>query len=220
MRILKLFGIAITLLLLISAVASGQVRSTSTPTYDAVRDFSIQSNPNGVWSYGWESTLGSTLNLDTVTDTTSVTGMSAWLKSGTFPYYPPYVAHNDTVKRICFGSVCVPAAYLDFHPGQTGQLSVVRWTAPSAGKYLMQVSFVGLDHVGPTSTDVYVLRNSKRLFLKAPITRYQWPLSLDPKVWTFSAGDTVDFMVDYGKNGNFYYDSTGTEVKIWSLGQH
>jgi hypothetical protein len=219
MRILKMFSIGITLLLLISAVAPAQVRSTSTPTYDAVKDFSIQSNPNGVWSYGWESTLGSALNLYTVTDTTSVPGMSAWLKSGTFPYYPPYVAHNDTVKQICFASVCVPATYLDFHPGQIGQLSVVRWTAPSSGRFMVQAGFVGLDYAGPTSTFVHVLLNSKRNFLKAPITGYQWPLSFEPKIWTLSAGDTLDFMVGWGKDASFYYDSTGVEVKIWSLGQ-
>jgi hypothetical protein len=216
---LRVFGITITLLLAISQTASAQTQNAA-PTYDAVKDFSTQSNPNGVWSYGWESTFGGVLNLYTLTDTTSVPGISAWLKSGTFPYYPPYVAHNDAAKQVCFGSVCVPAAYLDFHPGPTGQVSVVRWTAPSGGRFLVQVSFVGLDHVGPTSTDVHVLLNSKKQFLKAPITRYQWPLSFDPKVWTLSAGDTLDFMVDWGKDENFYYDSTGTEVKIWSLGQH
>jgi hypothetical protein len=135
MRVQKMFPIAIALLLLIAPVASAQMGKTSTPTYDAVKDFSIRSNPSGVWSYGWESTLGSTLNLYTVTDTTSVPGMSAWLRSGTFPYYPPYVAHNETDKQICTGSVCIPATYLDFHPGPKGELSVLRWTAPSAGKF-------------------------------------------------------------------------------------
>jgi hypothetical protein len=82
------------------------------------------------------------------------------------------------------------------------------------------VTFVGLDHVGPTSTYVYVLRNSKRLFLKASITSYRWPLLLHPYSWTLAVGDTVDFMVDRGKDADFYYDSTGVEVKIWNLGQH
>ncbi len=219
MKLPKISGFTSIALLLISLAASAQVRN-QVPDYDAVKDFSIQSNPNGVWSYGWESTLGSTLNLYTVTDTTSVLGVSAWLRSGTFPYYPPYVAHNDTDKQICTGSVCVPTTYLDFHPGPRGELSVVRWTAPSEGKFLVQVTFAGLDHVGPTSTYVYVLRNSKRLLLKEPITSYQWPLLLHPYAWTLSVGDIVEFMVDRGKDADFYYDSTGVEVKIWNLGQH
>jgi len=220
MRILKLFGIAITLLLLISALASAHVRRASTPTYDAVKDFSIQSNPNGVWSYGWESTLGSTLNLYTVTDTTSVPGISAWLASGTYFADPPYVAHNDTGKQICPSSFCLPPTYLHLHPGPSGQLSVVRWTAPSSGRFIVQAGFVGLDYAGPTSTYVHVLLNSKKSLLTAPITKYQWPLSCDPRGFTVSAGDTIDFIVDWGKDANYGFDSTGIEGKIWSLGQH
>jgi hypothetical protein len=75
-----------------------------------------------------------------------------------------------------------------------------------------------LDYGYPTSTDVYVLRK-KRLFLKAPITSYQLPLLLHPYSWTLSAGDTVDFIVDWGQDKDYNGDSTGAEVKIWSLGQ-
>jgi hypothetical protein len=99
MKLLKVFTITITLLLAISQIARAQTPNT-VPTYDAVKDFSIQSNPNGVWSYGWESTLGSMLNLYTVTDTTSVSGMSAWLRSGTFPYNPPYVARRSVIDSM------------------------------------------------------------------------------------------------------------------------
>ena len=31
--------------------------------YDAAKDFSVASNPNGVWSYGYETSLGSNLQL-------------------------------------------------------------------------------------------------------------------------------------------------------------
>jgi hypothetical protein len=93
-------------------------------------------------------------------------------------------------------------------------LSVVRWTAPSAGKFRIQVSFVGVDNA-PTSTNVYVLRKT-RLFLKAPITSYQWPLQLQPYTWTLSAGETVDFIVDWGQDKDFGFDSTGAEVKVWN----
>ncbi|MBA7481860.1 hypothetical protein ES707_17337 [subsurface metagenome] len=32
-------------------------------TFDVADDFSATNNPNGVWSYGWSSTLTSALNL-------------------------------------------------------------------------------------------------------------------------------------------------------------
>ncbi len=84
----------------------------------------------------------------------------------------------------------------------------------------MEVRFVGVDYAGPTSTYAHVVLNSKRSLLKAPITSYQWPLSFEPRALWLSAGDTLDFIVDWGKNGNYNADSTGAEVKISKLGQH
>jgi len=78
-------------------------------TWNPVKDFSITSNPNGVWSYGWAASLGAPLNLYPVTDTTSVPGMSVWLESGAHWANPPLVA---TTARICVSSFCVPPAYL------------------------------------------------------------------------------------------------------------
>src|SRR5262249_17316785 len=160
----KCFGTAMAVALLISQV-SAQNAQYKGPDYDAVTNFSIQSNPNGVWSYGWESSLGQALNLYTVTDTTTVPGMSAWLESGTYLGNPPYVAHNDTGKELCLAgfSWCLPPAYLHLHPGQDGAVSVVRWTAPASGKLLLVGAFEGLDPGGPTTTDVHVLVNSKKL---------------------------------------------------------
>jgi hypothetical protein len=217
MRIQRMFPIAIALLLLTGQVASAQMGKTSTPTYDAVKDFSTQSNPNGVWSYGYLTSWGAPLTLYTVADKSCYPGTSRWLEHADCS--PPLVSHNDTGKTICDGSVCFPPWLLGLHPGGNGELAVVRWTAPSSGRFLIQVTFVGMDWAGPTSTYVYVLRNSKRLFLKAPINSYQWPLLLHPYGWTLSAGDTVDFIVDKGKDGDWHYDSTEVEVKVWNLGQ-
>jgi len=209
-------AVAILLLLAIAQLSSAQTPQITHPDYDAVRDFSIQSNPNGAWSYGWESSLGGALNLYTVTDTTSFPGMSAWLASGTYYFVPPYVAHNDTGKVLCLpGRNCIPPAYLHVHPGPNGELTVVRWTAPSSGKFLIEGAFEGLDPSGPT-TDVHVLVNSTKSLLSGPITSYQWPLrfKLNLKV---SAGDTVDFAVGFGKNGNFTCDSTGVRFALLHL---
>ena len=46
--------------------------------------------------------LGSPLNLYTVTDSTTFSGLSAWLESGMEMYAPPLVGHNDTHSVICF----------------------------------------------------------------------------------------------------------------------
>jgi hypothetical protein len=213
MKLLKVFGITITLLLAISQTAPAQSWKTA-PTYDAVKDFSTQSNPNGVWSYGYLTSWGAPLTLFAWGGTCDISGISWWFTSQCQGCTS--VFHNDTTKTVCWASVCEPPSYLGLNPA--GYLSVLRWTAPSSGTFLVQVSAEGLDCC-TTSTYFHVLLNSKHSFLKAPITSYQWPLSFHPRAWRLSAGDTVDFIVDEGKDGDWHSDSTGVEVKIWSLGQ-
>ena len=44
-------------------------------SYNPAGDFSLAGNPNGVWSYGWSTTLGSAFNLDS-SNTTAYSGIS------------------------------------------------------------------------------------------------------------------------------------------------
>ena len=212
-NLLRTLAIAIGILLLVPQAASAQTQNPATPDYDAVQDFSIISNPNGVWSYGWLSSLGSPLNLYAVTDTTTVTGMSAWLESGTYSDNPPFVAHNDTSTVICFGTFCVPRTYLHLHPGPNNEVAVVRWTAPSSGSFRVQGAVTGLDFQFPTTTSFYVVLNSNRYLFSATIDSYKSPLSFH-RMLTVSAGYTLDFAVDFGQNGNYLGDSTGIQFKV------
>jgi len=48
-------------------------------TYDLSRDFSLNSNPNGAWSYGWESNLGGAFSVLSVPVTQpSDDGVAVW----------------------------------------------------------------------------------------------------------------------------------------------
>jgi hypothetical protein len=206
-------------LLLIPQAGSAQTQNPATPDYDAVRDFSIISNPNGVWSYGWEASLGSALNLYTVTDVTSVPGMSAWLASGTYYVNPPYVAHNDTSSVICIANngVCIPPKYLHVHPGINNELTVVRWTAPTSGNFKIEGAAVGLDRSGATTTILWVLFNSGPLFA-TPVDNYRSEFFFQlPCALAMSAGDTVDFAVDFGEDGSNNGDSTGIQFKVTNV---
>lgn len=201
-------------LFLYSQLSFAQIKDVATADYDAVTDFSIVSNPNGVWSYGWTATLGSTLNLYTVTDNTTFPGLSAWLETGMAMYAPPFVGHNDTTDTLCYLSFCVPPVYLHLHPGPNNELSVVRWTAPTSGSFSVKGTVAGLDRLGPTSTNFYLLRNSNRL-LSIPVSGYKSPRSFGRTV-TMSAGDTLDFAVDFGGNG-YNADSTGIRFAVTQM---
>jgi hypothetical protein len=193
---------------------AGLTQDIPTADYDAVKDFSITSNPNGVWSYGWLSSLGSPLNLYTVTDSTTFSGLSAWLETGMTMYAPPLVGHNDTQTTLCYLIFCVPPGYLQLHPGVNNEVSVVRWTAPTSGTFSVQGAVRGLDLI--TSTNFYVILNSERRVFSAPINDRNPPIVFHHTL-TVSAGDTIDFAVDFGQNGTYYNDSTGIEFKLTQM---
>jgi hypothetical protein len=214
MKLLKAFAITI-ILLVISQAAPAQ-------TYDAVKDFTIQSNPNGVWSYGYITSWGTPFTLYTWGGTggACTPGTSVWSEPPGCPTPSPVVSRNNTNKQICGTTWCIPTSYLGVGPGPNCELNVTRWTAPSSGSFMMRVKFVGLDWAYPTSTYAYVVVNSKRLLLQAPITSYEWPLSFNPQTLRLSAGDTIDLLVGCGKNNSYFGDSTGVWARIWSVGQH
>lgn len=208
----KLVLIGFAFVLLCPQAGLTQTQNAPTADYDAVRDFSITSNPNGVWSYGWLSSLGSPLNLYTVTDSTTFNGLSGWLETGMTMYAPPLVGHNDTNTQLCYLSFCVPPAYLQLHPGANNEVSVVRWTAPTSGNFFLRGAVAGLDY-SPTSTNFYAVLNSNHYLFSTTIDSYGVPF-LFRHTLTVSAGDTLDFAVDFGNNHTYYGDSTGIQFKL------
>jgi hypothetical protein len=182
-------------------------------TYDAAAQFSATANPNGTWSYGWSQSRGSAFDVDLQVDYPAA-GLPAWISNccGTIE---PDVFHNETDAPISpAGTNLIPAKSLGFHPGPGGQNAVVRWTAPAAGNYTVKATFWGDDFVGPTTTDVAVLHN--RLTLYASNVDGYGPSSDQSYSGTVSvqAGDTVDFTVGYGTDGNYSNDTTGLSALI------
>lgn len=192
------------------------VASKAGTVYDAAADFSPANNPNGVWSYGWSSTLGSAFNLDVAH--TSGSGLDFWegpVSTVSPPGLFPYVGHNGTSSTIIyFGTVQVEAGQLFMHPGPQGQDSVLRFTAPSSGTYQLSTSFTGIDFVEPTTTDVHVLLDGTSI-LNSNVDGFgpgSGPFLATPL--TLQKGDVVDFVVGFGADGTYFFDSTGITATL------
>jgi hypothetical protein len=188
--------------------------------YDAAADFSPTSNPNGVWSYGWSQTLGSTFNLDTTSAT--IDGLNWWegpIFTGAQPPGSfPLVGHNGTTSPITFGGTAeAQPGQLWMHPGPQDQFSVIRFTAPDAGTFVLATSFTGIDFAGPTRTDVHVLLDGSSIFNGnvdgfGPGSGPSFTTTL-----TLHAGDTIDFAVGDGTHGTYNNDSTGITATLSSV---
>jgi hypothetical protein len=177
---------------------------------DAAGDFSPTLNPNDVWSYGYSASLGSTLMLNSpVTDL----GVNYWQGSfpGVYIIRFPWLAHNPSSALI---GVVFPPHALVAHPGPSGQYSVLRYTAPAPCSYSVRAEFLGADPVGPTTTDVHVLLNSSPIF-SGVVNGYS--TGSGPTYGTtlsLIAGDTLDFAVGRGPDGDYYFDSTQLNIEV------
>src|SRR5260370_22163760 len=143
--------------ILFAAIVCPVVFAISAPslaaTYDAYGDFSITNgNPNGVWAYGWSTTLTSSLNLSTSGFVAS-NGNEVWDDPNHVSQGAPDVVANTTVTQ----NGVVPAHSAAFHPGQSDEFSHFVWTAPTAGSFSIASMFTPLDTGG---TDVHVLHHS------------------------------------------------------------
>jgi hypothetical protein len=179
-------------------------------SFDTDSDFSVKSNPNGVWSYGSEpfGSLGGPFTLFT----TGVHNRDGWMDMwSNSPSGFPIDYHNTTgsvlsppPNGLC--ATCVIPAYgTAFHPAPNGDYSLFRFTAPSGGSYLIDVTFRAGDTT-PTSTDVHVLDNNVSIF-DGVVNTYA---GTTPYIGTrtLTSGETIDFAVGYGADNYYGYDTT------------
>jgi hypothetical protein len=174
---------------------------------DFAADFSSAANPSGAWSYGYVAAPGATPTLSSfVSSYGPANQVKAWSPSGTFW---PTVGLNTGATPVSFGAgnaITLGVGQGILHPGATGLLANVRYTATFAFTGILDAAFSGVDAVG-TSTNVYVLRNGVSLF-GGNINGYGQTLAYAAPI-TLAAGDVVDFAVGWGSNGNYVDDSTG-----------
>ena len=125
----------------------------------------------------------------------------------------PLLVYNNTGVSVVSGGLNIPPATLLLHPGPAGENSVIRFTAPVAGNFLVQGRFYGVDN---TTTDVSILLNSTTTLLSGNITERNLGVPFT-FVKALNAGDKLDFSVGFG-NGNNSGDSTGMQLIITQAG--
>ncbi|CAM3154392.1 hypothetical protein SPAN111604_06990 [Sphingomonas antarctica] len=163
-------------------------------TYDPHADFSTAANPNGAYSYGYETSLGGALTL--FTNGGAANGQS---QTWTSPAVDQYLG------------VYNPATSILQHPGQSGQYSILRITLGAGSTYTINGGYGNGDNA---STDVHVLANGASLFSGA-INGGGSSSNFSLKQY-FAAGTTIDFAVGNGGNG-YNNDSTLLSASVASV---
>ena len=182
--------------------------------YDAAAAFeqgyTTQSNPNGVWSYGYSSGFTNPVTLYDQTVQNGVNGPNAqyWLSPsvdiGTSPAaeFNDGPAHND-------GNVNFSADEFLLVAGIGGQYSDLIFTAPAAGIYSIESSFLGSQY--GIGTVVGGVVNGDVLF-SSSVTSEGQTVPFDAEV-SLTAGNTVVFSVGPGGGlQNTGLSATITEV--------
>jgi hypothetical protein len=194
---------------------------------DSVTDVSPSgANPDGAWSYGWSSSLGSAFSRYTqffpATSASNGYPLDAWTSgSQAFLQDPggslPAAFFNASATVVQLSTLTAQAGQFLLHPGPVGQYSITRWTAASAGAYEVQATFQGIDS-GPTTTDANVQHNGQNVAPAGYINVNGGGNSASFAVRIVAAaGDTIDFALGDGGNG-YISDSTALEATVCPTG--
>lgn len=190
---------------------------------DPAQEFSISNNPNGVWSYGFTPTLGGPF---TLADKKWINLMNIdEYQQGADAWFSTAQANCDNgigggVARVeqeqLHGSQMFFRDTVTQHPGCHGELATLRWTAPLRGTYEFRGNFQGTQLAcGGTSTDVHIRWNSATSLFDGDIYGFVDNRELLFKVQQqVAAGDTIDFAVGFGLDGNYYCDGTALQLII------
>jgi len=186
--------------------------SDSVKSYDAAADFSPLQNADGAWSYGYRP-AGGAFTLFPSSANVFGAGTDSWTQPS-ISACCPFVTRNNTGGTLPYaGNVVQPTGMLNLHPGPSGERGVVRWTAPAAGTYVLSGSFQGISSSGTTS-DVLIVHNGTTLF-GANVNGFGATAPFAVTRYDVQAGDTVEFSVGVGTNGNYNGDSTGLALTIY-----
>jgi hypothetical protein len=190
------------------------VAAHATTTYNAVTGFSINSNPNSVWSYSLGTPGGAaSLDLHSGTNYSGHDDWEYWVPDSATTL--PVVAYSPSGTG--FSTIpSLPLNVLEMHPGDAdNEASIVQFTAPTAGEYNFSGFFEHVDIGGGNGVNVSVYEGSTSLYgAFIPGSSYEVPFNFDGTV-ELAAGQSLTF--DVARNGQFNDDSTGLNLTITAV---
>lgn len=161
-------------------------------------------NPNPTvpaWTYGRRTTLASTgLTLFGTPEQRHLDGvLSGWQS----PNYCAVLVNTSVAPGFYLGPRPVSPGEMYLHPGSNLEYTVVRWTAPQSGTYMVTGFWQDFSWGMGDGGSANIVVNGNVLFT----TDFDnGSGALDTKVLTLNAGDTVDFAL--GARGGFEADGT------------
>jgi hypothetical protein len=205
----------------LQALVDASPQSCAERVYSAGLEFEAgwvqQTNPNGVWRYGWSWSLTSPITLFSRAHVPPVDNglLHRWDDPSNNVGWVPTVARNSG-GDFDNGNVSWSAGALIAHPGDGGSYAHVVFTAPCAGLYSVAGKFYAQQH--GINVDVHVLVGARSRFSEKITSLGEsrgFALFLPLR-----AGMTVDFVV--GPNGllELHPGSTGLEAVVARLTGH
>jgi hypothetical protein len=183
-----LFSLSVMLMMILMA---GIATSAKAMTFDLADDFSLASNPNGVWTYG-----AYTGGLDPTTFVAftgpgpaiplSLTGLEAWRD-----VTDPNVIKNPTAGDLSDFGITFRAGKITFGP--TGGPAVARFTAPSAGPFQVDASFATVQTINAVP-NAFVFGGTTLLANLGPVPAFSTTVGYS-QLLSLAFGDTIDFVV-------------------------
>ncbi|MBI4701710.1 MAG: hypothetical protein HY744_11225 [Deltaproteobacteria bacterium] len=160
--------------------------------------WSAELNPTGNWTWGWMAADDDTFH---VYPDTAVYGVIVdWHDAQVGEL--PAVGFNPTSEAVVSSDTLVLGPHsIAFHPGPSGERSVMRWTARQSASYRLEATFTGLSgyNDAPVTTTAVAVRRGDKELKKLGINvdgggnEGSFAADLD-----LAQGEMLDFIVDWG----------------------
>jgi len=161
----------------------------------AALHFSATTNRPFNWSYGYAASPAGTF-LPDPSHFSPAAGIDIWTGAAA-DSLEPSVFHNSGLITQTYAEMAIPPAGLGLYPGPNLEPSIVRWTAPVAGSYAIDVTFTGISTPATAVTAGVLVNNVTELGSSEALNDYGGTNTFTYSVpaQTLAVGAVIDFYV-------------------------